>query len=319
MGVSCSNLDKDDSSSEKDAPTHGARQHNGPSSSQSIMSKSVSGSQAFKQVTPRAQTRSLASSSPHWEDVQAARLMINAQHDVVNERMAPLGLGSDSRPSPPTPVDHFSSLEHYQKARNQIRTWEGALAFDYRRTQLASDKEKEANHIIQLLRQRDKAEVYGREPPRLGHDNQKHPRFPGDHFLSDVDLINRSDLYRVAKMMPKGAHLHIHFNCCLQPRFLLDVAKRQPRMFIRSDKALPPGDDLAFRQCEIQFSLLAEGEENLGDIYDPTSYTPGQDMLFTDFLERFPVEQRGDPEQWLEGKLMFSTEETYNVLQTPFG
>lgn len=316
MGISCSNLDKDDSSSEKDAPTHGTRQHTGPSSSQFIMSKSVPGSQPFKAVTPRAQTRSLTSSSTHSEDVQAARLMINAQHDVVNARMAPLAL--DPCPQPPTPIDHFSSPEHYQKARDEIRIWEGALAFDFRRTRLASTKEKYANRIIQRLRLRDKVEIYGKGPPRLGHDDQKHPRFPGDHFLSDIDLIDRSDLYQVARLMPKGAHLHIHFNCCLQPRFLLDVAKQQPRMFIKSDKALAPNDDLAFRQCEIQFSLLAEGEEKLGDIFD-SGYTPGQDMLFTEFLESFPVEERGDPEQWLEEKLMFSTEETYNVLQTPFG
>lgn len=242
--------------------------------------------------------------------------MITAQHDIVNSRVSHLGL--DPRSVEPRPIDSPLSLEQYYKTRNQIRAWEGALAFDFRRTQLALGKERHANRIIQRLRLRDRVEIYGNEKPRLGHNNQKHPPFPGDHFLSNLDLIERSELYQVAKMMPKGAHLHIHFNCCLRPNFLLNVAKQQPRMFMRSDMALPAEYDLAYKQCEIQFSLLAEGEENLGDIFDP-SYKPGQDMLFTDFLERFPHKDQVDPELWLQSKLIFSTEETYNVHQTPFG
>jgi hypothetical protein len=92
-------------------------QHNGLSS---IMSEFMPGSQAFRSVTPSAQTHSLTSYSTHSEDVQTARLIVNAQHGDVNAKITPLGF--DSRPSPLTPIDQ----EHYQNARNHIRTWEGA-------------------------------------------------------------------------------------------------------------------------------------------------------------------------------------------------
>jgi adenosine deaminase CECR1 len=184
---------------------------------------------------------------------------------------------------------------------------------------LASDKEKYADQIIQRLKLRDSLVVYGQAPQQLGHGNQKHPRYPGDHFLSNRDLIEKSEVYSVARMMPKGAHLHIHFNSCLEPRFLLDIASQQPRMFISSNMPLPSGDGAALKQCEVQFSLLAEGEEKPGDIYDPVCYKPGQDMPFSEFLRRFPVEQQGEPLEWLEGKLMFSAEEAHNIRQTTLG
>jgi adenosine deaminase CECR1 len=44
-------------------------------------------------------------------------------------------------------------------------------------------------------------------------------------FLSNVDLINKTELLKVVKKMPKGAHLHYHFNSCLRPEFLLEQAR----------------------------------------------------------------------------------------------
>jgi hypothetical protein len=53
------------------------------------------------------------------------------------------------------------------------------------------------------------------------------------HFLGNVDLINQTLLFEVATKMPKGAHLHIHFNSCLPARFLIEQARDVDAMYIR--------------------------------------------------------------------------------------
>jgi succinate dehydrogenase (ubiquinone) flavoprotein subunit len=55
-----------------------------------------------------------------------------------------------------------------------------------------------------------------------------------DHFLGNVDLINKTKLLKVAKRMPKGAHLHCHFNSCLRPEFLLEQARGRESMYFRT-------------------------------------------------------------------------------------
>lgn len=309
MGSTCSNLDKDGTSSEKNAPAETTQDSRPPSSQPNMLSHQQPSSLPLE----------------HLNDITTSRTMIDAQHEVIEHRL--ISTGTSSSILKRTPVDEagassgspkFSSLDDYQRERDILRARERALAFDFRLTQTASKKERHANRIIQKLRARDNCEIYGKAEWRTGHHGQMHPRFPGDHFLSNVDLIEETDLYRVAKMMPKGAHLHIHFNCCLPPDFLLNIAKEQPRMFIRSDMPLLLGEPLAFERCEIQFSLIAEGDEKSGNIFKPT-YQHGQDMLFSEFLAHFPFKEKGDPALWLQRKLMFASEEAHHVQQTSPG
>jgi adenosine deaminase CECR1 len=135
-----------------------------------------------------------------------------------------------------------------------------------------------------------------------------------------VDLINRTAMYRVARRLPKGAHLHIHFNACLPPSVLLNIAKSMDRMFISSD--LPLVANRAFEsyaKCEIQFCLLSPEKESPGNLFS-ADYQPRQTMKLQDFLQEFPRHCDGrDGETWLQEKLVFQEEETHNSLQTAEG
>ncbi|GJC91070.1 hypothetical protein ColLi_13908 [Colletotrichum liriopes] len=95
------------------------------------------------------------------------------------------------------------------------------------------------------------------------------------------------------------------------------------RMFITSDKPLPPvGDGRTDEEvrntlylCEIQFSILSPKKEALGNIFSP-NYKTRQTMKYSQFLKEFPENQNVDPEEWLRSKLVFQENETHNVLQT---
>ena len=153
-------------------------------------------------------------------------------------------------------------------------------------------------------------------------------RHPGDQFLYNQPLIEETKVFRVAKRMPKGAHLHIHFNACLLPNVLIDIAKDMDRMFITSNIPLIQKEN--YDKCEVQFAILSPEKENPGDLFDP-SYINRQTMRFKDFIDEFPKyypeqcirkginDENSWVKDWLIDKLVFNAEEAHHWLQTVNG
>ncbi|KAJ6438902.1 Ent-kaurene oxidase-like protein [Purpureocillium lavendulum] len=209
-------------------------------------------------------------------------------------------------------------MERYLAQRESVLGVERGLAFDSRCRQRATALERRAARIVTALRRRDDEDVYSRAAAREGHAGQRHRRFAGDHFLSNVDLIARTGLFAAARRLPKGAHLHIHYNACLPPRVLLDVARTMDHMHITSD--VPLTSAAAFDACEIQFCMLSADRERPGDLFSE-AYEARQTMRFGDFLARFAGAHGGTAtaEEWLVGKMEFGEDEAHNLLQTPEG
>ncbi|TLS23996.1 hypothetical protein PpBr36_08565 [Pyricularia pennisetigena] len=209
-------------------------------------------------------------------------------------------------------------LSEYETARAELKSREHALAFDHDCFAEATGPEREANEVLQRLRNKDE-KLFANASKTSGFSGQTHARHMGDHFLHNVDLINQSALYKVARRMPKGTHLHIHFNSCLDPNFLLDLAKDQERMFIHSNRPLLQKSDMDL--CEIQFSIVpVESEEAGWNVFEP-GYVAGKWMPYATFRAQFSgaglVESSVD--EWLLNKLVFGADETYGIHQTVTG
>lgn len=267
-------------------------------------------------------------SNPGSEDDQSVTLPNVGLKDVPNPnphkraRTVAMHTTSDSRPSPssPPPAFVFSGEDEYFRKRQEVKAREQSMGFDHACTVKSSEKERLANTIIQALKQLDNERVYRPAEPRVGFGGQRHARVAGDHFLSNVDLIDQTDLFRVAQKMPKGAHLHIHFNACLLPNVLLEIAKTMDRMFITSDRPLVPDDDyLSYRACEIQFSLLRPEQERPGNLFT-SAYESRQTMRFQEFLSTFASNYpHASVDDWFKSKIVFDEEEAHNHLQTCAG
>lgn len=228
------------------------------------------------------------------------------------------------------PATGASRLVQYKESRQTAMRIEASMGFEFAFEEKATAVEKRANKILQWIKEHD-LKVYENAGKRTDSLGQLHPRFYGDHFLSNVELIEKTMLFRLCQAMPKGAHLHIHFNANLHPGFLLGVAAKMDRMYIWSSMALT--DKAAFDQCRIQFSILSESSLNeknssgAGAVnifqraYD--SY-PDRDagagwMPFKSFKKAFPRSTKMDVDRWLQRKLVFHEEETHNSLQTAMG
>lgn len=267
-------------------------------------------------------------------DKAAAREIIKAHDSEIHRRRPKNGHGDgtgDGTYDLPLDYNTISSIPDvadYEKLRAQVVSREDELSFDARVRSRADDMERRVDEIIRNVRLKDE-KLFSGQVSRKGYHGQQHPRFAGDHFLSNVDLIGETDLFTIASMLPKGAHLHNHFNACLPPHVLLDIAKGMDRMFISSNLPLICKEEGEkkfenFDMCEIQFSILTPDKENAGDLFS-SSYKPRQTMRFAEFLNHFSTyytradagtddEMKAD--KWLLNKLTFHEQEAYDPLQT---
>ncbi|KAG6034542.1 hypothetical protein E4U41_006502 [Claviceps citrina] len=244
-------------------------------------------------------------------DRKAARIAVDSQHaDLAIRGFGSSALGSTSVLGP----------EKYFAYRKTVMEQEKNLDFDSRCRARASPLEKRVDAIVRALRRQDQERVYDAAASRQGHAGQKHRRFAGDHFLSNVDLVDQTALFDIASHMPKGGHLHVHYNACLPPSFLLDIAKTMDRMFVTSDLPLIPDNNFAnYDSCELQFSITSLDREDPGNLFSP-DYRPRQTMRLDDFLRAFPKHHhRLGAESWLLEKLLFHEEEAHEMLQTAAG
>ncbi|KAI1880609.1 hypothetical protein JX265_000849 [Neoarthrinium moseri] len=138
----------------------------------------------------------------------------------------------------------------YFRDRDEIVNRGRSIGFDYALTEGASGDEKHAKNLLDIVRRNDELVYYGDEKLE-GYGGQMHRRFAGDHYLTNADLMENTALFHVATQTPKGAHLHIHFNSCLLPHVLLDIATDMDHMYISSDLPLTSAHNLD--RCEIQF------------------------------------------------------------------
>lgn len=276
-------------------------------------------------------------------------------------RKNPFGMKPSTK-SQPNWRSAISNLEFddetgYNKALEELQLAEKAEAFDAGMTASSVDVEKLAAELVRKIRLYDWDHTYGPAHDAHGHPTGK--RTQGEHFLGNVDLINKTELFKVARRMPKGAHLHIHFNACLPAKFLLRQARDVDAMYIRSTLPLTTPENWA--ASRISFMVLTrheatyekdtEGNEHylgLGNVWD-SRYPSNRWMSYKDFQRTFhytyqhghgsmwregaetwlenrlyisedeALKRREEAEIWLEEKMHISEEEAHNTHQTSRG
>ncbi|KAF7957701.1 hypothetical protein EAE96_003272 [Botrytis aclada] len=228
----------------------------------------------------------------------------------------------------------FDTPEDYDKALQSLQLAERRTAFDAKAEELASEVEKKAAKMVQRITDFDWENTYGKSVDAKGLATEN--RTQGEHFLGNVGLINDTKLFEIAKRMPKGAHLHIHFNSCLPAQFLIQQARDIDAMYIRSTLPLTSREN--YTASRISFMVMTpheathvKGEEKetyvpLGDITE-IDYVPNSWMPYKQFQERFNFVDETDTrlsgttgaETWLERKMLISEDEAHGCSQTGRG
>lgn len=232
-----------------------------------------------------------------------------------------------------------SDSESTQYPPKRERRAQAIIGLQHAMKKRASPEEQAANETI-LKKRQDDDRLYRESPDLIGLDGKARRPFAHDHFSRNVQTIEKTELLKAARFMPKGSHLHLHFNSTLLPGFLLGVAKGMENMYISSPThKLQSKDD--FDSCEIVFTLqnfspLSRGDMNSQDARGPNifhdDYEPRQLMRYQYFRTMWNHERNvrkdlashtgkqaalGDSglwdmdmecDDWLNSKLIFSQE-----------
>jgi adenosine deaminase CECR1 len=131
-------------------------------------------------------------------------------------------------------------------------------------------------------------------------------------------------VFKIAQEMPKGMHLHLHFNAELDSRQLIAKAGELPHnMFIRSTQPLLSDKDYA--ETELVFNVMPANTPTVDCFspeYQPAWRTPEARpwMRWTDFREELKKRRpKLDAETWIRDKMVLNQEEVYGISQTVNG
>ncbi|KAL5598631.1 hypothetical protein BROUX41_003446 [Berkeleyomyces rouxiae] len=273
----------------------------------------------------------------------------------LDARRESLGLHMDRPPvHNPNPdiLATPTTLEEYDAARQALHDRESALGFQYHKTAAANVHERKLNRILARLRVQDKQRVYDAQPELQSHNHQTFRRIEGGSFLANRDLIEQTDVFRLLAQMPKGAHLHVHFNAALPAHVLLDVARDMNCMAIRTVVChhAPESGQQGFRacalldahqlyRCEIQFQIVPATQPTTADIFSPTYTLDGKDqgwMNYKAFQKAWQTHAREarfgsewaanmlkdgvlDLQEWLKSKMCFNSGHVHQQLQSASG
>lgn len=286
-----------------------------------------------------------------------------------SNRKIPIQLGQDrsAEMTSPHPAATFDAalgntrvIDAYTEAHRELLTLEAHSAWDRDAKprelsrSLEDQTERRAALIIRAIREYERRVTFGNLASEAipGKDT----RDMGGQFLTNKERIDtESKLYEIAKMVPKAALLHLHFNAELHPERLLEQARDMKNMYIRSIRPLLTRKDLD--ETETVFTILDEdlvepGVNLFSEDYPggPTNWRTEEWkyrvwMPWSKFREEFDTRfakqyaQQEDTimfetptscaepgqvtlhpaENWLKSKMVLNQEEAYGYTQTVNG
>lgn len=215
------------------------------------------------------------------------------------------------------------SRKSFERFKMQIHEKESTGAWDRHAKLSASDVERKAANIVWKIREDERDNLFGNKASEAvpGPDTLD----MGGQFLTNKHRIEtRSRLFQIAKEMPKGCHLHLHFNAELECEELIKKARELPHnMLVRSTQ--PMLSDKDYEESELVFNVMPVNTPT-ADLFSP-DYSPAWKtadakpwMRWTDFRKEFSKRRPNiDAEDWIRDKMVLSEDEVYNRWQTVNG
>lgn len=154
----------------------------------------------------------------------------------------------------PNPLPENGELQRFKKDREDLVNTEMEQSWDADAKRTATKNEERAAIIVRGLREFERRKVFGNIASEIVPS--PNTRDMGGQFLTNKAMIeNKSLLFMdIAKEVPKGALLHLHFNAELNPELLLEQARDMANMFVWSNRPLLEPEDL--EETEMMFKIM---------------------------------------------------------------
>lgn len=214
--------------------------------------------------------------------------------------------------------------QEYDQQRGELLKEEQTNSWDRESKNSATHFQTRAADIVWKIREHERDNLFGNRASE--QIPEPSTRDMGGQFLTNKERIEeKSHLFKIVKKMPKGAHLHAHFNAELPVDNLLERVRNMDTMFVRSTQPLILPED--YENSEIVFTVLRSDHAE-ADLFSK-SYNPAFKntennpwMKWINLQSRFRDQAPSsalNAEEWVKKKMVLSEEEVYGTSQTVNG
>ncbi|RPA94313.1 Metallo-dependent hydrolase [Choiromyces venosus 120613-1] len=178
-------------------------------------------------------------------------------------------------------IDIGEQISEHLKKREELVAKEKELRHDHEFRKSLSPTAKHAAAIVSRIRQHEAETVWTKET-----EEEEGDIYPGMMFTLAKERMERTELWRIVKRMPKGCLLHAHLEAMVDMDWLFDVALNTPGIHIYSD--IPLTTSKALEKANIQFTYSTTSPKAIAGLYS-SKYEPGSLILVTEVADSFPA------------------------------
>ncbi|PWW75559.1 Metallo-dependent hydrolase [Tuber magnatum] len=210
-------------------------------------------------------------------------------------------------------IDIDKQISEYLEKREALVAKEKELRHDYEFRKSLSPTAKRAAAIVSRIRQHEAETVWTKET-----EEEEGDVYPGMMFTLAKGRMEKTELWRIVKKMPKGCLLHAHLEAMVDMDWVFDVALNTPGIHIYSD--IPLTTPKALEKAGIQFTYTATTPRVVEGLYS-SQYEPGSLIPVTEVADSFPanlllgesLEKKTSRErflEWIIGRTTITAEES---------
>lgn len=200
----------------------------------------------------------------------------------------------------PTTSDPF--VKQYLTGRESLIGKEKETRSDASFRKSLSPIARRACAIVDRIRAHEQATVWTPSVEEQLAQETKQSIFPGMMFMMAKDRMEKTNLWKIVRRMPKGSLLHAHMDAMVDFDFILGELLKTPGMHMSSD--VPLTTDESRENSVVRFRFRAK-ERVDGSIWDE-SYEPGSFLLLTKVADEFPEGGRPGFLKWLKSRCTLS-------------
>ncbi|KAE8394970.1 hypothetical protein BDV23DRAFT_115731 [Aspergillus alliaceus] len=199
-----------------------------------------------------------------------------------------------------TEIDNL--IQIHLLLKNKILDSEKKLRHDYPFRQSLSAIEQRACSIVQRIRTHELATVWS------PNSNDGCPGlFPGIAFDLAKETIQKTELWRIVKQLPKGALLHAHIDGMVDMQWLINTALNTPGIHIKSDIPLTSPHKVKEAMIELEY-LPASSSIPPSELFSQ-SYVPGTPVQLLQAAHMCPYGDAQAFESLLVSRTTFSLDD----------
>ncbi|KAF5610797.1 adenosine deaminase [Fusarium subglutinans] len=198
-------------------------------------------------------------------------------------------------------------LQQYLTGRANLMSQEQKSRTDASFRASLSPIAKRASDIVDRIRDQENDSIWTPQVEEELAQAGNECIFPGMMFMLAKDRMEKTNLWKIVRRMPKGALLHAHMDAMVNFDFLFDELLKMPGMHMCSDRPLNTEESREDAVPSFRYRTKADSD---GSIWEE-NYKPGAFVPLPKAADEFPHGGRSGFLKWLKGRCTLSVTDSH--------